>query len=620
MAGNRIKGITIEIGGDTTKLTDSLKGIDKSLKNTQSQLKDVDKLLKLDPKNTDLLKQKQELLAKQVQTTKERLEELKKAQAQMDANGVDKNSEQYKALQREIEATEQDLKKAQDAAKDFGSVLSQQLKSAGEDFKKFSDDTRAMSTAAAGLAAGMVTMAVNAGKTADDLLTLSRNTGFSVEELQKMQYASDLVDVSMDQMTGSVQKLTKQMANGSDAFDTLGVSITDENGNMRDAVDVWYDSLQALSKVENGTERDQIAMELFGKSAMDLSGIVDDGGQALKDFGQEAEDMGLILDEEGVQNAAKFNDELDKLKNQAGQAFLEAGAALAESLLPMLGELAQSISDIIVWFSDLDGGTQTLILTILGLVAAISPIAGIISGICTIGGVLAGVTAPMAGIFLAIAGAVAVVIAIGVTLYQNWDTIKQKAVEMWQTVTEKWNSIKQTISDAVSGAWRTVSEKFESIRSTIGEKIEGAKQKVADAIQAIKNLFNFQVSWPHIPLPHFSVSGSANPLDWLKQGVPHISVSWYAKAMENGMILNSPTIFGYQNGRYLAGGEAGAEVVVGANSLYSMIQSAVGKPSIMAPVNVAVTVNGSIDDSDRFARQLGDRLANLVTRSSEVYR
>ena len=620
MAGNRIKGITIEIGGDTTKLTDSLKGIDKSLKNTQSQLKDVDKLLKLDPKNTDLLKQKQELLAKQVKTTKERLEELKKAQAQMDANGVDKNSEQYKALQREIEATEQDLKKAQDAAKDFGSVLSQQLKSAGEDFKKFSDDTRAMSTAAAGLAAGMVTMAVNAGKTADDLLTLSRNTGFSVEELQKMQYASDLVDVSMDQMTGSVQKLTKQMANGSDAFDTLGVSITDENGNMRDAVDVWYDSLQALSKVENGTERDQIAMELFGKSAMDLSGIVDDGGQALKDFGQEAEDMGLILDEEGVQNAAKFNDELDKLKNQAGQAFLEAGAALADSLLPMLGQLAESISGIIIWFSDLDGGTQTLILTILGLVAAISPIAGIISGICTIGGVLTAVTAPMAGIFLAIAGAVAVVIAIGVTLYQNWDTIKQKAVEMWQTVTEKWNSIKQTISDAVSGAWRTVSEKFESIRSTIGEKIEGAKQKVADAIQAIKNLFNFQVSWPHIPLPHFSVSGSANPLDWLKQGVPHISVSWYAKAMNNGMILREPTIFGYQNGRYLAGGEAGAEVVVGANSLYSMIQSAVGKPSIMAPVNVAVTVNGNIDDSDRFARQLGDRLANLVTRSSEVYR
>lgn len=620
MASQRVKGISIEIDGSTTKLQKALEDVDKSLSTTQKSLKDVDKLLKFDPKNTELLTQKQQLLKKAVEDTKDRLEKLKEAQRQMDAKGVDKNSDEYKALQREIIATEQDLRKAEKAASDFGSVLSQQLKSAGQDMKKFSEDTRALSTAAAGLAAGMVGMAVNAGKTADDLLTLSRNTGFSVEELQKMQYASDLVDVSMDQMTGSVQKLTKQMGSGNKAFEKLGVSIVDENGNMRDAVDVWYESLEALSHVENGAERDQIAMELFGKSAMDLSGIVDDGGQALKDFGQEAEDMGLILDEEGVQNAAKFNDELDKLKNQAGQAFLEAGAALAESLLPMLGQLAESISGIIIWFSDLDGGTQTLILTILGLVAAISPIAGLISGICTIGGVLTAVTAPMAGIFLAIAGAVAVVIAIGVTLYQNWDTIKQKAVEMWQTVTEKWNSIKQTISDAVSGAWRTVSEKFESIRSTIGEKIEGAKQKVADAIQAIKNLFNFQVSWPHIPLPHFSVSGSANPLDWLKQGVPHISVSWYAKAMDNGMILREPTIFGYQNGRYLAGGEAGAEVVVGANSLYSMIQSAVGHGNVTAPINLSVTVNGNVDDSDRFARQLGDRLANLITRNSEVFR
>ena len=66
--------------------------------------------------------------------------------------------------------------------------------------------------------------------------------------------------------------------------------------------------------------------------------------------------------------------------------------------------------------------------------------------------------------------------------------------------------------------------------------------------------------------------------------------------------------------------KAGAEVVVGANSLYSMIQSAVGKHSVTAPINLSVTVNGNVDDSDRFARQLGDRLANLITRNSEVFR
>ena len=111
---NRIKGITIDIAGNTTQLTDSLKKVDSSLKKTQDNLKDVNKLLKLDPKNTELLKQKQDLLADAVKNTDKRLKELKTAQEQMDANGVAKNSEQYKALQREIAATEQDLKKAID--------------------------------------------------------------------------------------------------------------------------------------------------------------------------------------------------------------------------------------------------------------------------------------------------------------------------------------------------------------------------------------------------------------------------------------------------------------------------------------------------------------------------
>ena len=103
---------------------------------------------------------------------------------------------------------------------------------------------------------------------------------------------------------------------------------------MRDATDVWYDSLEALSQVENGTLRDQLAMELFGKSAMELSGIVDDGGEALRNLGQEAEDAGLILSGDAVSAAGQFNDAMDEVKAKAEQAFFSAGAALAESLLP----------------------------------------------------------------------------------------------------------------------------------------------------------------------------------------------------------------------------------------------------------------------------------------------
>ena len=111
MAGGRIKGITIEIGGDTTPLQKALSGVNKDLKQTQSALRDVNKLLKLDPKNTELLRQKQELLGKAIGDSEEKLAKLKEASEQMKAAGVDKNSEQYQGLQREIIATEQEIKK-----------------------------------------------------------------------------------------------------------------------------------------------------------------------------------------------------------------------------------------------------------------------------------------------------------------------------------------------------------------------------------------------------------------------------------------------------------------------------------------------------------------------------
>ncbi len=604
MASQRVKGISIEIDGSTTKLQKALSDVDKSLSTTQKSLKDVDKLLKFDPKNTELLTQKQQLLKKAVDDTKDRLEKLKEAQRQMDAKGVDKNSQEYQALQREIAATEQQLKRAEDAASDFGSVLTQQVKAAGQDLqdfggkvKKFSDDTRALSAGAAALGTAMLGMAFNAGKTADDLLTLSRNTGISVEELQKMQYASDIVDVSMDQMTGSLSKLVKQMASGNDAFDTLGVSILDENGNMRDAVDVWYDTLEALSKVENETERDQIAMELFGKSAMDLSGIVDDGGQALRDMGQEAEDLGLIMSEDGVRAAGEFNDAIDKFKNQASQAFFEAGAALAESLLPMLEELIESVSGVITWFASLDGNTQTLILTILGLVAAISPIAGLISAITTVGGALAVVTAPMAATFMGIAAAIGVVIAIGTVVVQNWDNIINAGKNLLSSVSNVWNTILNTITNVVSSISSTVSSVFNGIKDTISSAINGAKDAVSNAIDAIKNLFNFQISWPHIPLPHFSVSGSSNPIDWLTQGIPKISVEWYAKAKNQPYLFNTPTVIGV--------GDT-PEIVVGAEYFKRM-----GNTVTVAPV---VNVYGNVDDYDVLAERVSTRINDDLMR------
>ena len=118
MAASRIKGITVEIGGDTTKLQTALKGVNSEIKNTQSQLKDVEKLLKLDPGNTELLAQKHKLLGEAVSETKEKLTTLKTAAEQANqalANG-DISKEQYDALQRQIIETENELKKLEEQA------------------------------------------------------------------------------------------------------------------------------------------------------------------------------------------------------------------------------------------------------------------------------------------------------------------------------------------------------------------------------------------------------------------------------------------------------------------------------------------------------------------------
>ena len=139
MASKRIKGITIEIDGNTKGLDKSLQDVDKRLKTTKDDLKDVNRLLKLDPKNTDLLKQKQDLLAKSVEDTKERLGQLKTALAQMDASGVDKNSEAYRGLQREIVSTEAELKNGEKQLKQFGSVGVQQINMIGEELKRLAE-------------------------------------------------------------------------------------------------------------------------------------------------------------------------------------------------------------------------------------------------------------------------------------------------------------------------------------------------------------------------------------------------------------------------------------------------------------------------------------------------
>lgn len=584
--GQKIRGITIELGLDTKGFQANLKSIDSSLKNTQSQLKDVNKLLKLDPTNTELLRQKQDLLKKATEDTKKRLDELNNALKQMEsAPNASETIEQQNALKREIIETKSALDEYEDALGRSNVALNV---IAGTS-KEVAEKTKAISAVSGGLATALVGNAINSASMADDLNTLSSQTGFTVEELQKMKYASDIVDVSMDQMTGSIQKMTKQMSSGNKAFETLGVSLTDSNGNMRDAKDVWYDSLDALSKVQNETERDALSMEIFGKSAMDMAGIIDDGGASLKALGDEAEGLGLIMSQDMVDDANLLQDSIDRMKGRTEQAFLTMGASLASSLVPAFEKVLDVVTKVVQWFASLDGETQQTILVILGLIASISPLAGLISQITTVvmglSSAFAFITSPI-GIVIGIIGAL---IAIGVLLWKNWDTIKEKA----------------------SALFSSISNTFDRIKSAISDKINSAKEAVHNAIERIKSFFKFEWSLPKLKLPHISISGEFN---LFPPRVPHFSIDWYSKAMKNGMILNNPTIFGMMDGKLLGGGESGSETIVGTNSLMSMI----------AKASKGTTINMTINAQDQNVYQLADvvidRLTQKMNRERLVYK
>lgn len=154
------------------------------------------------------------------------------------------------------------------------------------------------------------------------------------------------------------------------------------------------------------------------------------------------------------------------------------------------------------------------------------------------------------------------------------DKFKSKMSEAKQAVLNKISEIKNSFSSGLGNAYSTVTNILGNIKNKFSSILEGAKNIVSNAINRIKSFFNFSWSLPKLKLPHISISGS---FSLTPPSVPHFGISWYKKAMDDGMIMNQPTIFGYnaKSNQFLAGGEAGSETVVGTQSLMDMINSAV---------------------------------------------
>lgn len=589
MAGN-IKGITIEIGGDTTKLDKALKDVNKNSRDLNKELREIDKSLKFNPGNTELVSQKQRVLAESVENTKKKLETLKIAQEQA-AEALARGEigqDEYDALTREIIKTENQLKSLQgelDKTNNKWHEVGEKLQSAGDKMVKVGEGmtkgVTAPITAIAGLSIaafkevdnGLDTVISKTGATgqaAKDLEESFRNvagnmpasfdevgnaigevntqfglTGEALEHasekmikfaqingsdvttstinakqaIEKYGLSAEDLDMVLDSVTKTAQntgvstdKLFDVVIKGSPQLKQLGLDFAQATEMMGRMEQKGIDSNKALSyltraqtnwakegksvtqglqemqtKLASATTHEEklaIAAEAFGtKGGAFMLEALESGALNADDFANAMEDAAGSVDStwEGMLDPI---DLVKQAMNNLKLSGADLGTAIQTVLLPVLEGAIGAFQRFSEWFGNLSPETQQFIVKIGLIAAAIGPvllILGKVTGVVgtvissfSAGGQAIGLFTKAIGFITSpvgiVIGIIAALIAIGVLLYKNWDTIKEKATEVWTAIVDFLSGIWEGIAEAWSAAW---------------EAIKGALQAVWEAIKTV---------------------------------------------------------------------------------------------------------------------------------------
>ncbi len=672
----KIAGITIEIDGDTSKLTKAIDAASKKIDGVAKGLQDVGGAL-----------------SKYVTAPLAAVGGASVAAFNEVDEGLD-------TIIRKTGATGEAADKMQDILENVATTIPTDFKTAGE-------------------AIGEVS--TRFGVTGDELESLSsqfikfadlNNTDVSnsIDTVQKALSAYGLGSESAEgyldrlnvvgQKTGvSVDKLSEGIVSNATAFKELGLDIdgavtfmgqletsganseTVLNGMrkaLKNATDQGIPLEQALSDLQNtilngtGTmDGLTAAYDIFGKSGDQIFGAVRDGTidfQNLVGTMTDAKDSVSSTFEETLDPADQFK----TLLNEAKVAGAEVGGTLLEMVVPVLGQVRDIIEKVKEKWDSLSPETQQAIVKAAMIVAAVGPLISILGSVVGgIGSVISILGALASPVGIAIA-AVAALIAIGVALYQNWDEIKEgckqlgdlvkriwediktsvsntvqnikdKVTQTWTnittTVTDKvnsiktkiidtWNNVKTTttnvfngIKDAITGkisdVYNAVTNKLQAIKDKFTSIFDGVKDTVSRAINFIKDLFSGEIDFPHFRLPHFNIDGGQLPWGIGGKGSPpHIEVEWYKKAMNQPFLLDSATIFGMSGNSLLGGGESGSEMIIGTNKLMQMIAQAKGGETV---INNQFTINAADKDPQELASEISFYLDMELQRAERAF-
>lgn len=384
--------IGVKIGVDgAAQFKSSLRSVDTELKSLSSEMKAATAQFSGNERSQEAVTKKANILARTYDTAEKKVALLSK-EYEKQSKELDKLASALETAIKENGENSDEAQKAQkayDNQKNAVNKLGAQLHNAEADMYNVRNAEKAIGTEADSttkktstfgdtlksiLAAGAIKAGLDAigsaikkvgqfcwdsaketAEYADQVGTLSMQYNLTTDQVQEFMYMEDLADVSMETIAGSLTKLTKNMGAAQDgtgkaagAFDALGVSIYDSNGELRSSQEVFMDAIEALGEIENATERDTISMELFGKGAQDLNPLIALGADGFAALANEAHEVGAVMSGDALTAANQYKDSLDRAQQKADSLKRELGQALAPAFEEVI-EQALGLAEQIDW-------------------------------------------------------------------------------------------------------------------------------------------------------------------------------------------------------------------------------------------------------------------------------
>jgi len=455
----------------------------------------------------------------------------------------------------------------------------------------------------------------SAGDVLDILNKAAQDTGVDVNklatDLTSNSTALQEMGLGINTATGFLANLNKQGVDASSVLTGMKTALKNSTKDGKNMGQAMQELMGKIKGAKSETKAMQIASELFGsKAGPAMAKAIREGRLSFEGFANVVRDWESSVDntfEETLDPIDQFKTALNELKI--------VGMELVEAAAPMIKELANTLKTLFAnirsWWESLSPFAQQAVIKIAAIAAAVGPLLVVVGKVISAVGGIMGLAPQLTGIITTIKTAlsglwatlaanpillvVAAIAALVAAFAYLWNT-SEEFRNFWKNLWENIKAIANTVGDALVSAWKTVTDSavklwtglrdklvsiWDGIRSKATSVWDGITGFIRNTIENIKSFFKFEWELPKIKLPHFKIEGqfSLNPPQ-----VPHLSIEWYRKAMENGMILTSPTVLPTSNGGYRGFGDAGPEAVVGVSSLKSMISSAV---SAAMPKNAA---------------------------------